>query len=41
MKWDDAVAALKAGKTTLAAITKHYRISIENQNKLSYHETSK
>lgn len=40
-KWDDAVAALKAGKTTLAAITKHYRISIENQNKLSYHETSK
>ena len=40
-KWDEAVAALKAGKTTLAAINKHYRISIENQNKLSYHETSK
>lgn len=40
-KWDKAVESLKAGTTTLAAITKHYRISIENQNKLSYHETSK
>ena len=40
-KWDKAVESLKAGTTTLAAISKHYRISIENQNKLAYHETSK